>query len=75
MSPFQLVYGAEVVFPVSLSLLDMKLLQEQGDEPSHMQRRIDQIIELNEMSDKAYDKVLVHQEKMKKKFDRRVKEE
>ena len=34
-----------------------------------------QIIELNEVRDKAYDKVQIHQEKMKNAFDRRVKED
>ena len=52
MSPFQLVYGAEVGFPVSLGLLVMKLLQEHGNKPNHTQRRINQIIELNEMRKK-----------------------
>ena len=47
MSPFQLVYGAEVVFPVSLGLYVKKLLQEQDEETNHMQRRINHIIELN----------------------------
>ena len=37
MSQFQLVYGAEVVFPASLGVPVMTLLQ---DEPNHMQRRI-----------------------------------
>ena len=36
MSPFQLVYAAEVVFPVSLVLVVMKLLQEQEEEPNYM---------------------------------------
>ena len=40
-----------------------------------MQRRINQIIELEEQRNKACDKVHIHQEKMKKKIDRRVKEE
>ena len=40
-----------------------------------MQRRINQIIELNEMREKSYDKVQIHQDKMKKHFDRKVKEE
>ena len=53
----------------------MKLLQEREDEPNHMQRRINQIIELNEMRDKYYDKVQIHQEKMKNTFDRKIKEE
>ena len=57
MSPFQLVYGVEVVFIASIGVLVIKLLQEQHDEPNHMQRRINQIIELNELRDKTYDKV------------------
>ena len=57
MSPFQLVYGAEVVFLASLGVPVMKLLQEQHDEPNHMKRRIKQIIELSELRDKSYDKV------------------
>ena len=40
-----------------------------------MQTRINQTIELEEQRNKAYDKVQVHQEKMKNTFDRRVKEE
>ena len=75
MSPFQLVYGAEVVFLASLGEPVMKLLQEQQDEPNHMQRRINHVIELDELRDKAYGKVQIHQEKMKNTFDRNVKEE
>ena len=40
-----------------------------------MQRRINQIIELNELREKAYNKVQIHQEKMKNTFDRKVKDE
>ena len=40
MSPFHLVYGAEVIFSASLGVPIMKLLQEQQDEPNHVQRRI-----------------------------------
>ena len=75
MPPFQLVYGHEVVFPASLGLPIMKLLQLQEDETNHMQRRINQIIELNDLRDKSYDKVQINQEKMKNTFDRKVKEE
>ena len=57
MSPFQLVYGAEVIFPASLGVPVMKLLRDPLDEPNPIQRRINQIIELNEVRDKAYDKV------------------
>ena len=40
-----------------------------------MQRRINHIIEMEERRNKAYDKVQIHQEKMKSTFDRRIKEE
>ena len=75
MSPFKLVYGTEVIFPTSLGVPVMKYFQEQQDELNHMQRRINQIIELEEQRNKACDKVHIHQEKMKNTFDRRVKEE
>ena len=57
MSPFQLVYGVEVIFPAYLGVPVMKLLWDLLDEPNTIQRRINQIIELNEVRDKAYDKV------------------
>ena len=57
MPPFQLVYGAEVFFLASLGVTVMKLLQEQQDEPNHMLRRINQIVELSELRDTTYDKV------------------
>ena len=40
-----------------------------------MQRRINQNFELSELRDKTYDKVQIHQEKMKNTFDRKVKED
>ena len=75
MSTFQLIYGAEVFFIGSLGVPFMKLLQEQHDEPNHMQIRINHIIELDELRDKAYGKVQIHQEKMKNTFYRKVEEE
>ena len=75
MSPFQLVYGTEVVFPTSLGFPVMRYFQEQQEEPNHIQRRINRIIELEERRNKAYDKVQLHQGKMKNSFDRRIKED
>ena len=57
MSPFELVYGVEVIFHASLGVPVMKLLHDPLDEPNPIQRRINQIIELNEVRDKDYDKV------------------
>jgi hypothetical protein len=45
-SPYQLVYIVEVVFPSSLGVLVMKLLQEVQVEPNDTQRRINQMIQL-----------------------------
>ena len=47
MSPFQLVYGAEVVFLASLGVPVMKLLRDPLDELNPIQRMINQIIDLN----------------------------
>ena len=44
MSPYQLVYGADVVFPTILGVLVMKLIQEVQFEENNMQRRINQIV-------------------------------
>ena len=60
MSPFQLVYGTEVVFPASSGVPVMRYFQDQQEEPNHMQRRINQIIEMDEQRNKAYDRVQSH---------------
>ena len=38
MSPFQLVYGAEVIFPASLGIPVMKLLRDPLDEPNPIKK-------------------------------------
>ena len=43
-SPYQLVYGMDVVFLTSLGVLVMKLLQEVQSEENDMQRRLNQTI-------------------------------
>jgi len=46
MSPFELVYGVDTVFPTSLAAPVVKLLQEAGSEEDPMQRRLNQMIHL-----------------------------
>jgi len=48
MSPFELVYGTDTVFPTSLAVPVVKLLQEAGSEEDPMQRRINQMIHLQQ---------------------------
>ena len=43
MSPYQLVYGMDAIFPTSLGVPVMKLLQEVQIEENDMQRRINQL--------------------------------
>jgi len=45
-SPFQIVYGVDTTFPSSLTILVMKLLQEEGSEESDIQCQINQMIQL-----------------------------
>ena len=43
-----MVYGTKVVFPTQLGLPVMKFLQEELEEPNDIQRRIFQIIEVQQ---------------------------
>ena len=45
-SPFQLVYGTEVVFPTQLALFVEKFFQDLEGELDHMVRRIHQMVEV-----------------------------
>ena len=45
-SPFQLVYGTDVIFPASLGSPVMKFLQEQDTKLNPIQRRINQLVEV-----------------------------
>jgi hypothetical protein len=49
MLPFQIVYGADAVFPTSLGFPVRKLLQEQEAKPDDNQRRINQLIHAQHM--------------------------
>jgi hypothetical protein len=75
MSPYQLVYGTEAIFPLSLGVPVMKLLQEAQVEPNDVQRRINQMIHLMQSREEVYNKTQVIQENIKKIFDRRTKED
>ena len=74
-SPFEIVYGVQALFPVSLAVPVMKLIQEQEEEPSSVQRRINQMIALEEKREHIYNESQLFQQKVKKTHDKRVKEE
>ena len=73
-SPFQLVYGTDVVFPVQLSIPVMKFLQDSQEEPSDIQRRIYALIELQQKCETVEEKSQLHRTKIKERFDRKIKE-
>ena len=74
-SPYELVYGMEEVFPSSLGVPVMKLLQEAQVEPNDIQRIIKQNIHLQQTREEVYNRAQVLQEKLKKIFDKRTKAE
>ena len=47
-SPYELVYGRAVVFPIQLALPVARFMQEAQEEPDGMTRRINQLVELEE---------------------------
>jgi ribonuclease HI len=73
-SPFQMVYGTEAVLPVNLALPVIKLWQDQNEEPNHVTRRINQMIEVQELRVEVDEKVQKYQEDMKALFDLKAKD-
>ena len=74
-SPFEIVYGVEALFLISLVVLVMNLIQEQEEEPNSVQRRINQMIELEEKREHIYNESQLFQQRVKQTHDKRVKEE
>jgi hypothetical protein len=72
-SPFQLVYGIEVVFPTHLALPVANLLQDSEGEPNHVLRRIHQMVEVQQIREQVLDRAYNHQQKIKQAFDRKNK--
>jgi hypothetical protein len=64
-SPFQLIYGVEVVFPTQISLPVAKCLQDYQEEPDDMVRRIQQLVEMYQARDQLLDKSHDHQQRIK----------
>jgi len=57
MSPFQLVYGIDVILPINLTLPTMKLWQDANEEPNDITRSINQIIEVQQNKIEVDDKL------------------
>jgi hypothetical protein len=75
LSPFQLVYGIEEIFPSQLALPVVKFFQEYQGEPDHMIRRIQQLVEVHQTREQLVDKEYDHQLEIKQAFDKKVNKE
>eukprot|EP00253_Pinus_taeda_P021285 PITA_21285 len=73
MSPFELVYRTDTVFPTSLAVPVVKLLQEAGSEEDPMQRRINQMIHLQQTREEVFQNTCKLQERIKIIYDRKAK--
>eukprot|EP00253_Pinus_taeda_P028011 PITA_28011 len=73
MSPFELVYGTDTVFPTSLVVSVVKLLQEAGSEEDPMQRRINQMIHLQQTREEVFQHTFKLHERIKKIYDKKAK--
>jgi hypothetical protein len=60
-SPFQLVYGVEAIFPSQLALSVVKLFQKYQGEPGDMIRRILQLVEMQHTREQVLDRAHEHQ--------------
>lgn len=72
MSPFQLVYGVDEIFPTSLGIPVLKVLQESQVEINDLQRRINQTIQFLQAREEVYNKTQLSQDEIKKIHDRRA---
>jgi len=73
MSPFELVYGVDTVFPTSLVAPVVKLLQEASSEEDPMQRRLNQMIHLQQTREDVLQSTFKLQERIKRIFDKKAK--
>eukprot|EP00253_Pinus_taeda_P033529 PITA_33529 len=72
-SPFKLVYGTEVVFPIQLTLPMTKFLQEEHNEEEDMAKRITDLAEVHQIIEQLVEKSAANQKRIKEAFDRKAK--
>jgi hypothetical protein len=72
-SPFKLVYGTDVIFPIQLVLLVAKFFQEEQIESNDMVRRMLDLVELQQVREQLVDKSEAHHKRIKDTFDRKEK--
>jgi hypothetical protein len=74
-SPFHIVYGREAIFPTTLGFPMIRLLQEQNVEIDATRRRKYELINVQQTRENAFKNSQLHQDKIKKDFDKHTKED
>jgi hypothetical protein len=74
-SPFQLVYGVEAVFPSQLALPVENFFQDYQGELDHMIKRIQQLVEVQQTQEQLVYNAYDHQLKIKQAFNKKVNKE
>jgi hypothetical protein len=72
-SPFQIIYGIEAIFPTTLGLSVMRLLQEQEAETNSTRRRNNELISVQQTREKDFNNAQLWQDNIKEAFDRHTK--
>jgi hypothetical protein len=72
-SHFHIVYGTKEIFPTTLGLPVMRLLQEKDAETDATRRRKDELISVEKTREKYFDNTQLHQDNIKEYFDRHTK--
>lgn len=73
MSPFELVYEVDTVFPATLAAPMVRLLQEAGSEEDPVQIRLNQMIQLQQTREEVFQNTSKLQEKITKIYDKKAK--
>eukprot|EP00253_Pinus_taeda_P032994 PITA_32994 len=71
----QIVYGVEIVFPTSLAIPVIRLLQEAGSEENDIQHRINQVIHLEQTWEEVFQNTSKLHERIKRIYDQKTKED
>jgi hypothetical protein len=69
-----MVYGTDVVLPINLALLVIKLWQDEKEEPNHVTRRINQLIKVQQHRVEVDERLQKYQGDMKMLFDCKAKD-
>lgn len=75
MSPFELVYGVDTVFPTSLTTLVVKLLYEAGCEEDRMRRRLNQMIHLQQTREEVFQNKSSYRRELRKSMTEKQRRE